>query len=102
MARALWEYGAYLVDGDAGQDLFMVAVEWSNEGRMFTQFEKQWGFKGFHRSSDGTPPQGQVDFWADCDAIYTKFMVVADNSPATPGGAGTRRRAPMAPALKGL
>jgi hypothetical protein len=98
-ARAIYEYGAYLVDGDAGLDVFMVAVEWSNEGRVLTQFEEQWGFKGFHRSSDGTPPQGQVDYWADMDDVYSRFVIVADNALGTPGGAGSVRRAPFAPPI---
>ena len=99
IARAFYEYGGYLVDGDADLDVFMIAVEWSNEGRVLNDFERHWGIKGFHRGADGTPSQLQKDLWADTDKMYMAFQVVVDNSPSTPGGAGTSRRAALAPPL---
>lgn len=96
LGRSIRDYGSYLVDGDAGLDVFMWAVEWSHEGRVIDEFEDVWGIKGFHRPIDGPMPALQVDFLEDMRAIEEALVLVNDNSPSNIGGAGTRR-APLAP-----
>lgn len=98
--RSLARYGSYLVDGDAGLDVFMVAVEWSHEGRVIDEFQSVWGIKGFHKPADGAMPAMQVAFLEDMRAIEQALCLVDDNSPTSIGGAGSRL-APWAPPLSG-
>lgn len=99
LGRSIRDYGSYLVDGDAGLDVFMWAVEWSHEGRVKTEFESEWGIKGFHRPADGAMPALQVDFLEDMRDIEEALCLVNDNASNNVGGAGTRR-APMAGPLQ--
>lgn len=88
LARALHDYGAYVVD-DAAQPVINIAVEHSPEGRFLDQFAREWGF-AFATSADDTD-ESAVAWKADLDQLFGSLAVVADNGPTTIGGAGARR-----------
>ncbi len=90
VARAARDYGIYVVDS-AGFDSYSLAVEWSPDGRVIDEFQREWNM-----------PFVQEDLahpWStDLAAIITHLHVVANNRPESPGGGGIPR-VPLAPAL---
>jgi hypothetical protein len=95
LARALQDYGAYVVD-DAAWDAVQIATEWGPRGRVIDEFQHVWGFSF---QPDVTVPCAQTMAscrWAtDLARIVTHLAVVDNNSPACIGGCGARR-APLA------
>lgn len=103
IARAAWEHGVYLVDGD-----FEAVVPWqcqwqierSNEGAFVTEFKNTWGFEFFHKPSQhGTPSAAQMQFREDLGNLMEAMYIVNDNAHDNIGGAGPRR-APLVPPLE--
>jgi hypothetical protein len=94
MARAYKNYGAYVVDGDAGattKSLVQWQVERSNEGAFTTAFRNAWGYEFFHRpGAHGAPSAGQLQFRADIGRMMESTYVVNDNARNNIGGAGNR------------
>lgn len=96
LARALTDYGAYIVD-DAGWDVTQLATEWGPQGRVIDEFASVWGFPmqpGITAPCTGT---SNICRWVtDLAAIVTHLAVVDNNSPQCAGGCGARL-APLAP-----
>ena len=88
IARALRDYGAYVAD-DSYWDAAGIMVEWGNAGRLVDQFRTDYGY-------NFAGPIGTTPFLSDLGKILPKLVIVADNSPTTIGGTGTRM-APLAP-----
>jgi hypothetical protein len=88
LARALQDYGAYVVD-DTAWSVYGIAVERSPNGRVTEEFERAWGFSMTPRTSD-------VPWARDMDRIFGALHVVDNNGPDSVGGGGTPR-APLAP-----
>jgi hypothetical protein len=76
LARALQDYGAYIVDIGGG--------DWHRGGIFYAEL-----------SASGEAPQGPLP---DIDRVATLLQVVANNSDRRPGGGGAPRR-PLAPPL---
>lgn len=95
IGRAIWRYGAYLVDGnhDAQRPYELQwHVERSNEGIFGDVFQQEFGFRFFHKNGlHGTPSAQQLAFRRDLGKIAEDFHIVNDNSPTNVGGAGPRR-----------
>jgi hypothetical protein len=90
IAWTLQNYGAYCVD-DAARSVYAIATETGSSGSVTNQFQSAWGYS-FVTGVNDTP-------WArDMATIFAHLDVVANNSPATIGGGGTRLQ-PYAPAL---
>jgi hypothetical protein len=90
LARALQDYGAYVVD-DTGWDVYALVTEWGPAGRVKDEFERAWGF-AINPADHDTP-------WArDMDRIFTSLHVVIDNGPESIGGHGAPRQ-PLAEPL---
>ncbi|WP_435741892.1 hypothetical protein [Nocardioides sp. SYSU DS0663] len=96
LARTLKAYGAYVVD-DTHRDTVTFPVEWSNRGRVATQFEQQWGFpiQGHAATATGA----HKVFLTDMETIYRSLAVVDDNTATSVGGAGVFRMAAPVPPL---
>ncbi len=96
LARALMNYGAYVVD-DTCWDVFAITTEWSPRGRVVEEFQSVWGWS-FETSRVSTCKEADAECrWAkDIAEILTALHVVDDNEPAVPGGKGPRRQ-PAAP-----
>jgi len=90
LAEAFRDYGAYVVDG-TGWSVYALITEWSPDGRVLDEFEKNWGFSIKEPEKDS--PWGR-----DMDRIFLNLHVVDNNSPATIGGGGVLR-APLAAPL---
>jgi hypothetical protein len=89
IAKALQDYGAYIVD-DAAWSSVSFEVEWGPGGRVVDEFKRTWGYDLGTRLDAGTP-------WAnDVKDIMENLYVVANNSPAAKGGGGGPRQ-PKAP-----
>jgi hypothetical protein len=91
LAWTLQNYGAYVVN-DAGSASYAFNVELSPQGWFVEEFEAAWGFtfQTTELSSD----------WAlDVQTLFDALQVVTDNSPSTPGGAGTPLQ-PLLPTLQ--
>jgi len=92
LARALQDYGAYVVD-DTAWDVYAFITEWSPKKRFQDEFKKNWGFS-FNEKSLNTP-------WTrDMRRIFTNLHVVDNNGPLNIGGGGTPRvplAAPIVP-----
>jgi lysophospholipase L1-like esterase len=91
LARALRDYGAYIVD-DAAWDVYAFATESGPDGRVVEEFQRRWGF-------EMTPQSRDNDWSRDMDDLFLNLHVVTNNTAATPGGGalGSPRRAPLAP-----
>jgi hypothetical protein len=93
MARALMNYGAYVVD-DTAWDVYAFALEWSPEGRVMTEFRDTWGYN-FNVNSTSHP--WALDMWK----VVSSLHVVDNNDPENIGGGPTsdtiNRRTTMAP-----
>jgi hypothetical protein len=88
LARALQDYGAYVVDNTAW-DVYAIETEWGPDGRVIDEFQRVWGFS--------IAPQSKNTPWArDMDRIFAGLNVVDNNSASSIGGGGTPR-APLAP-----
>ncbi len=96
LARALVEYGAYVVDG-AGRSTVGIAVEWGPQGRVLTEFSEEWGYS-FTGRVDHAEGEHR-DFLSDVVQIEAALQVVDDNGPETIGGAGDPL-APFAPPIE--
>ena len=89
IAKALRDYGAYIVD-DAAWSSVSIEVEWGPAGRVVDEFKTNWGYDLGTKLDAGTP-------WAnDMKSILANLYVVANNSPASIGGGGVPRQ-PKAP-----
>ena len=89
VARALQDYGAYIVD-DAAWSSVSIEVEWGPAGRVVDEFKATWGYDLGTKLDAGTP-------WAnDMKSILANLYVVANNSPTSIGGGGAPRQ-PKAP-----
>ncbi len=97
LARALMEYGAYVVD-DTCWDVFAITTEWSPDGRVIEEFQAAWGWP-FETSQVSTCTGAEAECrWAkDIADILVSLQVVDDNRPESPGGAGLRRQPPAPP-----
>jgi hypothetical protein len=90
LAWTLRNYGAYVVN-DAGSPSYAFNVELSPAGWFVDEFEAAWGFP--FQTTDTTS-----DWAMDVQSLFDALMVVTDNAPTTPGGAGTRLQ-PASPPL---
>ncbi len=90
LARALQDYGAYLVD-DTAWDVYALLAESGPDGSVVDEFEKTWGFTM-------TPPSTLTPWARDMQRIYTNLYVVDNNGPTAIGGGGEPRQ-PLAPEL---
>ncbi len=98
LARALRDYGAYVVD-DTCWDVYSIGVEWGPDGRVADEFRAAWGFPIETSLKAGCGDSGRECQWArDMAQVFTALHVVDDNAPGNVGGAGARR-APLAPAV---
>lgn len=98
IARALRDYGAYVVD-NTGWNVHALATEWSPEGRVLDEFEQQWGFSFDSDPVDNCPgKQADCRWMDDLRTVMAGLHVVEDNAPDSVGGAGSRL-APCAPAF---
>lgn len=89
LARALQDYGAYVVDNTAW-DVYALVTEWGPGGRRVNEeVEMHWGHAIKERSKD-TP------FANDMDRIFLNLYVVDNNGPESVGGGGNPR-VPLAP-----
>lgn len=96
VARALLDYGAYVVD-DTKTPTVAFTTEWSPRGRVIDEFEQRWGYALSTDDGLGCPANTDQCRWAtDLELIISSLSVVDDNGPTTVGGAGIRR-APCAP-----
>lgn len=92
LARALPDYGAYVVD-DTAWDVYALATEQGPDGRVVDEFEQAWGFSM-------TPPTLLGSPWGrDIGRIFAALMIVNNNTPETIGGGGTPRQL-LAPEVK--
>ena len=80
LARALRSYGAYIID-DPYAEAVMFATEWSPDGRVIDEFEREWGYS-FETGTD--TPWGR-----DIAKIVSNLHVIANNAPETIGGGPT-------------
>lgn len=80
LARALRNYGAYIID-DPYAEALMFATEWSPEGRVLDEFEKEWGYS----FETGT----HTAWGRDIAKIVRNLHVIANNYPKTIGGGPT-------------
>jgi hypothetical protein len=96
IARALMDYGGYVVD-DTAWDVYAFATEWGPDGRVVDEFRQTWGFAleaSFKSTCAAVTPKCQ---WAqDMADIFTHLHVVGNNGPQSIGGGGTARQ-PLAP-----
>ena len=98
IAKALQDYGAYIVDDTGWVDggtwnVNAIITEWSPESRFKTEFKKNWGIN-FEAWNAAT---GKDKEWkADIDLIFANLHVVVNNTAETIGGPGFRRQ-PFAP-----
>lgn len=98
LARALRDYGAYVVD-DTCWDVYGLTTEWGPDGRVVDEFRVAWGFPIETKASATCADAGRECLWAqDMARVFTSLQVVDDNAPGNVGGAGARRAAP-APAV---
>jgi hypothetical protein len=94
IAQALKDYGAYIVD-DAAWSAVNFSLEWSPNGRVLVEFNKNWGYN-FKQSTINTT--GQAGLWtADILKIVTNLYAITNNGPLTIGGGGTPRQPLAAP-----
>lgn len=101
MARALRDYGTYVVD-TTGWDVYQFTYEWGPDGRFIDQFQSDWGFSINDASKpDCTETSSSCQFSKDMADLMTNIKVIANNAPSTIGGGPnsdiTNRRAPPAP-----
>ena len=97
MARAMRDYGAYVVD-DTGWDVYALTTEWSPQGRVIDEFALRWGFPLESGQLSGCTQNNDECGWSkDMATLFADLKVVEDNSATNIGGAGTRRQ-PCAPA----
>ena len=91
LARALQDYGGYVVD-DTAWDVYAVATEWGPEGRVTDEFNSRWGFP-MSSTTVSTCSSASADCqWAkDMGDLFSSLNVVANNGPGSIGGTGTRR-----------
>lgn len=94
IARALQEYGSYLIDYSRGTDVALT-TEWGPAGRTSEDFLQDYG-TSFAATSDACTKN--CDWRDDIVAILGALTVVDDNGPTSVGGRG-RRRVPCAPAF---
>lgn len=98
IAKALQDYGAYIVDDTGWVDggtwnVNAIITEWSPESRFKTEFKKNWGIN-FEAWNTAT---GKDREWkTDIDLIFANLHVVVNNAAETVGGPGFRRQ-PFAP-----
>ena len=98
LARALRDYGAYVVD-DTCWDVYGLTTEWGPDGRVVDEFRAAWGFPIETTVRDGCSDASRECQWAqDMARVFTSLHVVDDNGPGNLGGAG-ERRAPAAPPI---
>ncbi|UYZ64951.1 RICIN domain-containing protein [Hymenobacter weizhouensis] len=104
IARALQNYGAYLVD-DSAWDNYILETEDGPDGNVRAQVWNQWNVKWNEQStvSGGRRAdcnQASWDWVNDMAAVMTNLHVVKNNAPTTMGGGPTtdetNRRAAMA------
>jgi hypothetical protein len=88
IARALQDYGAYVVD-DTAWDTHAFVMEWSPTSRFRDEFRKNWGFSFNTWNKDS-------DWKKDMDILFDNLHVVINNTPESIGGPGFRRQ-PYAP-----
>ena len=101
MARALRDYGTYVVD-TTGWDVYQFTYEWGPDGRFIDQFQNDWGFSINDASKpDCTDGGGSCQFSKDMADLMQGMKVIANNSATTIGGGAnsdfSNRRAPPAP-----
>lgn len=97
IAHALRDYGGYWVD-NAAWNAYLLAVEWSPEGRVLDEFEATWGFPFVSpQPASCTNTAEPACRWSkDMADIFTNLHVVDNNKPQSVGGPGVRRL-PCAP-----
>ena len=101
MARALRDYGTYVVD-TTGWDVYQFTYEWGPDGRFIDQFQNDWGFSINDASKpDCTDGGSSCQFSKDMADLMQGMKVIANNSATTIGGGAnsdfSNRRAPPAP-----
>jgi hypothetical protein len=90
LARALQDYGAYVVD-DTAWDVYALNVEYSPDGNVPDEFEAAWGYTMI-------PPTAMVPWGRDIQRIFTNLYVIDNNGPDSIGGGGEPRQ-PLAPEI---
>ncbi len=96
LARSIRDYGTYVVDG-TGRDTVQIATEWSSEGRVYDQFQREFGYAFDGDASSEATPKNQ--FLTDMEVIYENLHIVDDNARGATGGSGPRMTW-RAPALR--
>jgi hypothetical protein len=90
IARALRNYGAYIVD-DTAYDAYAFAVEWSPRGRVSDQFRATYGFDfSIATNSMCTSRTDECSWSKDMADIISSLHVVTNSSPDAIGGGGRR------------
>ncbi len=93
IARACQDYGIYVVDNCGSWDTFQIATQWSPDGKVVDEFERQFQYPfSMHHKPDHP-------WWQDVEAIFTNLHVVNNNGPQSIGGGGTPRQ-PLAPPFR--
>ena len=83
VARALKNYGAYVVD-DTKWDVYGIGVESGPDGSVKEEFRRVWGYELEQKSYSNQ--------WAsDMRTIVGSLNVITNNTPNTIGGGGTAR-----------
>ena len=91
LARALQDYGGYVVD-DTAWDVDAVATEWGPDGRVTSEFNSRWGFPMSSTTvSTCTSASAECQWAKDIGDLFSNLNVVANNGPGSVGGPGTRR-----------
>jgi hypothetical protein len=85
IARALQDYGAYVID-DSAWSFVGLCVEWGPDGRVLDEFKQTWGF--------ALPVEldSRTQWASDIQAIMAALEVVANNGPESKGGGGVMRQ----------
>ncbi|MEM7125141.1 MAG: endo-1,4-beta-xylanase [Chloroflexota bacterium] len=97
LARALIDYGGYLVDS-AGWDAYYFATEWGSNGRVLDEFEEVWGFPFLtsQRSTCSDLSDASCLWSKDMTDLFINLHVIDNNTLESIGGPGIRRQ-PCAP-----
>ena len=94
IAQAFQDYGAYIVDDTAMDNVFCISIENSPNGRFLDEFKKNWGFD-FQTSDTGS----SKDWEDDLKIIFQNLHVIDNNAEGNVGGGGDPRK-PLADKLK--
>lgn len=91
MARALRDYGAYIVD-DTAWPQYSFATEWGPAGRVNDEMIRHYGHRFGAEQPSSCTAQTADCLWArEMGRIIENFAIVTNSTEADPGGPGPRR-----------